>query len=188
MPVSCLSPDYDIEATRVLIQLFRACSAASLVIFFDDNRIPGVLPLAGHDKHFHAQFQTMKRKHLLLTAIAISYASIAYASAKKNGDGTYTSAAIHYLLYSNDLDEAQAPTAKDQGPRLIGRRHRRPGKRNFRFDRAGPETRLRHNAGHTSAPARRHRLLLRQGAVVPPYTCHFGFNLNKGKSIAGATC
>jgi murein endopeptidase len=55
-PVSYMSSDYDLEATRVLIQLFRACAASSLLIFFDDNRIPGVLPLAGHDNHFHVQF------------------------------------------------------------------------------------------------------------------------------------
>lgn len=55
-PVTYLSPDYDLEATRVLIQLFRACTAARLLIFFNDNRIPGVLPLADHDNHFHVQF------------------------------------------------------------------------------------------------------------------------------------
>lgn len=55
-PVTYLSPDYDLEATRVLIQLFRACTAARLLIFFNDNRIPSVLPLADHDNHFHVQF------------------------------------------------------------------------------------------------------------------------------------
>jgi hypothetical protein len=55
-PVSYTSPDYDLEATRVLIQLFRAASASALLIFFNDNRIPGVQPLADHDNHFHVQF------------------------------------------------------------------------------------------------------------------------------------
>lgn len=55
-PVSYTSPDYDLEATRILIELFRAAAASALLIFFNDNRIPGVRPLAGHDNHFHVQF------------------------------------------------------------------------------------------------------------------------------------
>ena len=55
-PVSYLSLDYDVEATRVLIQLFRAATASPLLIFFNDNRISGVWPLADHDNHFHVQF------------------------------------------------------------------------------------------------------------------------------------
>lgn len=55
-PVSYLCPDYDLEATRILIELFRAAAAAPLLVFFNDNRIPGVQPLAGHDNHFHVQF------------------------------------------------------------------------------------------------------------------------------------
>lgn len=56
LPVSYLSPDYDFDATEVLIQLFRSCTAAPLLVFFNDNRIPGTHPLAGHDNHFHVQF------------------------------------------------------------------------------------------------------------------------------------
>jgi hypothetical protein len=55
-PVNYTNPDYDLEATRSLITLFRTAAAAPLVIFFNDNRIPGVRPLAGHDNHFHVQF------------------------------------------------------------------------------------------------------------------------------------
>jgi murein endopeptidase len=55
-PVSYTSPDYDLEATRLLITLFRTATAAPLLIFFNDNRIPGVRPLADHDNHFHVQF------------------------------------------------------------------------------------------------------------------------------------
>ena len=54
-PVSYTSPDYDLDATRVLIQLFRAASASPLLIFFNDNRIPGVQALADHDNHFHVE-------------------------------------------------------------------------------------------------------------------------------------
>jgi penicillin-insensitive murein DD-endopeptidase len=55
-PVSYTSADYDLEATCVLIQLFRIATAFPLLIFFNDNRIPGVFPLANHDNHFHVQF------------------------------------------------------------------------------------------------------------------------------------
>ncbi|GAB3445317.1 penicillin-insensitive murein endopeptidase [Massilia solisilvae] len=56
LPVSYLSHDYDLDATEVLIQLFRTCAAYPLVVFFNDRRIPGTAPLAGHDNHFHVQF------------------------------------------------------------------------------------------------------------------------------------
>lgn len=56
LPVSYLSHDYDAGATESLIQVFRACSAAPLLVFFNDNRIHGAHPLAGHDNHFHVQF------------------------------------------------------------------------------------------------------------------------------------
>jgi hypothetical protein len=56
IPVSYLSHDYDLDATRVLIHLFRACTGYPLVVFFNDIRIPGTHPLAGHDNHFHVQF------------------------------------------------------------------------------------------------------------------------------------
>jgi hypothetical protein len=45
-----------LDATRLLITLFHTATAVSLVIFFNDNRMPGVRPLAGHDNHFHVQF------------------------------------------------------------------------------------------------------------------------------------
>jgi murein endopeptidase len=56
LPVTYLSHDYDLDATQVLIQLFRACAAYPLLVFFNDRRIPGTHPLAGHDNHFHVQF------------------------------------------------------------------------------------------------------------------------------------
>jgi len=56
LPVSYLSRDYDFNATCILIELFRACAAYPLVIFFNDTRIPGTHPLADHDNHFHVQF------------------------------------------------------------------------------------------------------------------------------------
>lgn len=56
VPVTFLSPDYDRYATQRLIQLFRNSVAASLVIFFNDGKIPGTRPLKNHDDHFHVQF------------------------------------------------------------------------------------------------------------------------------------
>lgn len=55
-PVTFLSPDYDRRATQILIELFHACAAGPLVIFFNDGKIPGTRPLARHDDHFHVQF------------------------------------------------------------------------------------------------------------------------------------
>lgn len=56
LPVTFLSPAYDLDATKVLIQLFRACTSHPLLIFFNDSRIPGTRPLADHNNHFHVQF------------------------------------------------------------------------------------------------------------------------------------
>lgn len=54
--VTYLSPDYDRRATQLLIELFRACAASPLVIFFNDGKIPGTRPLTNHNEHFHVQF------------------------------------------------------------------------------------------------------------------------------------
>jgi hypothetical protein len=56
LPVTYLSPDYDLDATRLLIGLFRSNAPGKLTVFFNDNRIAGVFPLNKHDNHFHVQF------------------------------------------------------------------------------------------------------------------------------------
>lgn len=56
LPVKFTTAAYDLDATKTLIQLFRVCTSRPLLIFFNDSRIPGVRPLAGHDNHFHVQF------------------------------------------------------------------------------------------------------------------------------------
>lgn len=56
LPVTFTSPAYDLDATKVLIQLFRAATSYPLLIFFNDSRIPGVRPLVDHNNHFHVQF------------------------------------------------------------------------------------------------------------------------------------
>ena len=128
----------------------------------------------------------MKPKRILLIAAAISIASMAYAGAKKAWDGSYTSATIHYLLYSNDLDEAQAPTAADQrlSVAVTGDLARQI------FDSIGPD--LKVGCGTTLGMRQRQRgdvdCSYDKEQPSSPYTCHFGFNLKKGKSIAGASC
>jgi hypothetical protein len=128
----------------------------------------------------------MKPKHIILIATAIGSASIAYAAAKKNWDGSYTSATIHYLIYSNDLDEAQAPTPADQrlSVAVTGDLAKQI------FDTIGPD--LKVACGTTLGMRQRQRgdvdCSYDKDQSSSPYTCHFGFNLRKGKSIAGATC
>ncbi|CAH0307293.1 hypothetical protein SRABI118_04631 [Massilia sp. Bi118] len=121
-----------------------------------------------------------------MIAAAIATTSIAYAGAKKNWDGTYASATIHYLFYSNDLDEAQAPTSTDQ--RLSIAITGDPAKQIF--DAIGPD--LKVGCGTTLGMRQRQRgdidCSYDKEQSPSPYTCHFGFNLRKGKSIAGATC
>jgi murein endopeptidase len=56
LPVTFSSPAYDLDATKALIQLFRACTSHPLLIFFNDIRIPAVRPLTDHNNHFHVQF------------------------------------------------------------------------------------------------------------------------------------
>ena len=55
-PVTYLGAEYDRDATEMLIGLFRASAPGLLKIFFNDNKISGVFPLAHHDNHFHVQF------------------------------------------------------------------------------------------------------------------------------------
>ncbi|WP_332876178.1 hypothetical protein [Massilia sp. S19_KUP03_FR1] len=54
--VTYVSPDYDREATALLIELFHTCAPGRLVIFFNDTRVPGARTLDKHNDHFHVQF------------------------------------------------------------------------------------------------------------------------------------
>ncbi len=128
----------------------------------------------------------MKPERVLLIVAGIACLSVTYAAAKKEWDGTYASATIHYLVSSNDLDEAQAPTPAD--PRLsiaiTGDLARQM------FDAIGPD--LKVSCGTSLGMRQRQRgdidCSYDKEQSTSPYTCHFGFNLRKGKSIAGATC
>ncbi|MBY0240387.1 MAG: penicillin-insensitive murein endopeptidase [Burkholderiaceae bacterium] len=55
-PVSYTDPEYDRAATSQLIALFRAHAVGPFLIFFNDLKITGVIPLRKHDDHFHFQF------------------------------------------------------------------------------------------------------------------------------------
>ena len=52
--VSFTNPGYDYEGTKRLIDLFRSHAFVKKV-FFNDSRIVGVHPLAGHHDHFHVE-------------------------------------------------------------------------------------------------------------------------------------
>lgn len=56
LPVSYTDAQYDRAATGCLIGLFRENAMGGIRIFFNDLTIPGVSPLAGHNNHFHFQF------------------------------------------------------------------------------------------------------------------------------------
>ena len=128
----------------------------------------------------------MTPKRISFIVAGIACASMAYAGAKKEWDGSYTSATIHYLFYSNDLDEARAPTATDQrlSVAVTGDLAKQI------FDTIGPD--LKVACGTTLGMRQRQRgdvdCSYDKEQQTSPYTCHFGFNLRKGKSIAGATC
>jgi hypothetical protein len=128
----------------------------------------------------------MKPYRTLAIVATVAVFSLAYAGTKKAWDGTYTESTFHYLVYSNDLDEAQAPTRTDQriSVAVSGELAKQI------FESIGPDLKL---ACGTSLGMRQRQ----RGDVdcsydkdqsASPYTCHFGLDLRKGKSIAGATC
>lgn len=100
--------------------------------------------------------------------------------------GSYTTSVIHYLIYSNDLDEAQPPTSTDQ--RLAVAVGGDLAKQVF--DSIGPDLKLA--CGTTLGMRQRQRgdvdCSYDKDQPASPYSCHFGIDLRKGKSIAGATC
>jgi len=128
----------------------------------------------------------MKPNRSLAIILVSALCSLAYASTRKAWDGTYSPATIHYLIYANELDEAQAPTRTDQklSVAVDGDLARQL------FDSIGPDLKL--GCGTTLGMRQRQRGDLDcsydKENPASPYTCHFGLNLRNGKSIAGATC
>jgi hypothetical protein len=128
----------------------------------------------------------MKTKHTCLFMAAAAVATLASAGPKKIWDGRYSPAAIHYLVYSNDLDEAKAPTPSDQrvSIAITGELAKQM------FEAIGPD--LKVGCGTTLDMRQRQRGDLDcswdKDQPGSPYTCHLGIDLRKGKSIAGSTC
>lgn len=125
------------------------------------------------------------RRTLALIATAAMF-TLACASTKKAWDGSYKTSSLHYLLYSNDLDEAQPPTRADQrlSVAVTGELARQM------FEAIGPDLKLA--CGTTQGMRQRQRgdvdCSYDKDQSASPYTCHFGIDLRNGKSIAGATC
>jgi hypothetical protein len=55
-PVTWTDSQYDQAGTAKIIELFRTFAPVTRV-FFNDLRIPFVLPLADHDDHFHVELR-----------------------------------------------------------------------------------------------------------------------------------
>lgn len=128
----------------------------------------------------------MKPRQICILIAAAAAASLAYAGTKKVWDGRFAPSTIHYLIYSQDLDEAQAPTAADQriSVAITGDLAKQM------FDAIGPD--LKEACGTTLGMRQRQRgdvdCSYDKEQRGSPYTCHFGIDLRKGKSIAGSTC
>jgi hypothetical protein len=128
----------------------------------------------------------MKPYRMLAILASAAVFSAAFASAKKAWDGSYTRSTFRYLIYSNDLDEAQPPTRADQrvSVAITGELARQM------FESIGPD--LKPACGTTLGMRQRQRgdvdCSYDKDEPASPYTCHFGIDLRNGKSIAGATC
>jgi len=114
----------------------------------------------------------------------IGLASLAYAA--KPWDATYTTFSGEYLIYSGQLGEEAAPTANDRKAALMLEGE---AAKNL-FGAIGPD--IKDACGASSGLRIRDK-----GDLVctydkddrrAPYTCHFGINLQTGKSIRGASC
>jgi hypothetical protein len=107
-------------------------------------------------------------------------------AATKAWDGTYSSFAGKYLIYSSDLDEKAPPTASDRRASFMVE----GGIARSLFDSIGPD--LKEACGATENLRIRHRgdldCSFDKLDKKSPYTCHFGLDLRSGKSIPGSTC
>jgi hypothetical protein len=127
----------------------------------------------------------MKKYRALIIFAAAALFSLAYAATKKPWDGAYAAYTVYYLMYSNELDEAQPPTGTDQ--RLSFAVDGQLAKEIF--DSIGPDVKL--GCGTSLGMRQRERgdvTCSHDKDASSPYTCHFGLDLRKGKSIVGATC
>jgi hypothetical protein len=126
------------------------------------------------------------RKLILISTVAASLFSLAYAAAERPWDGAYKSFKGNYLVYSGDLGEEQAPTRADRKAAFMVQ----GDVAKELFESIGPD--LKDACGTMSG------LRVRQKGHVDctydkdqpglPYTCHFGFDLRTGKSTNGSIC
>ncbi|GAB2879127.1 hypothetical protein GCM10027277_55470 [Pseudoduganella ginsengisoli] len=128
----------------------------------------------------------MTRYFLRAIAAGVCVTGLALAASPKAWDGTYVSFTGRFLIYSKNLDEKAAPTAKDRRISFFVE----GALAKQLFDSIGPDEK---DACGASADLRvRERgdvsCTLDRLDKKSPYTCHFGLDLRYGKSIAGSTC
>jgi hypothetical protein len=127
----------------------------------------------------------MKISGAIIAAVT-ALASLVAVAAQKPWDGNYTPYSMHYLMYSGTLGEARPPTRTEQ---RLSFAIRGPLAKEM-FDSIGPDLKL--SCGTTLGMRQRTRGDLDcsydNDDAESPYTCHFGLDLRKGKSIAGAIC
>lgn len=126
------------------------------------------------------------KKHLMTLLAAAAWATGPVLAGSTIWDGSYTSFAGSYLIYSNDLDEKAPPTVKD---RRVSFSIEGPLAKKM-FDSIGPDQKDACGASPDLHIRNRGDLActLDQTDKRSPYTCHFGLDLKSGKSIAGSTC
>ena len=119
-----------------------------------------------------------------IVVAATALVSLVALATQKPRDGNYTPYSMHYLMYSGTLGEAQPPTRTEQ--RLSFAVQGQLAKE--MFDSIGPDLKL--SCGTTLGMRQRTRgdvdCSYDKDDAASPYTCHFGLDLRKGKSIAGA--
>lgn len=123
-----------------------------------------------------------------VSAIAAATALVslfAYAG-KTPWDRNYSPYTLHYLMYSGTLSEAQPPTRSEKRLSFAIKGHLAKDL----FDSIGPDLKLA--CGTTLGMRQRERgdidCSFDKDDAKSPYTCHFGLDVRKGKSIEGATC
>jgi len=121
------------------------------------------------------------KKFLASGICAITSLTIAYAG-EKNDWWQYKSFKGSYLIYSNHLGEEQAPTQTERNASFMVT----GAVAKDMFDSMYPDNKN----GCSADPGYRERNKGNLSCTLDKdgYTCHFGFNLRTGQSIAGASC
>lgn len=122
-----------------------------------------------------------------LSAIILgTFALLSLAGAAKTWDGAYSAFRGEYLIYSGSLGETAAPTAIDRKAAFVlnGEAARKL------FESIGPD--LKDACGTSSGLRIRQKgdldCIYDKDDRTSPYVCHFGIDLQTGKSIHGSIC